>query len=97
MDSLPSSLKVTHSVLYTLCLALVFSTAYIVAVIVYRIFLHPLSTFPGPRLAAATGLWKAYFQCTKSFTHELIKLHEIYGKKTIAEHPRQSDMDCLTD
>ncbi|KAK5057830.1 hypothetical protein LTR84_011831 [Exophiala bonariae] len=56
-----------------------YGALYIVLRAVYRLFLHPLSAFPGPRLAAATSLWKAYYQCTGSFTHHLIDLHKIYG------------------
>jgi hypothetical protein len=63
-----------------LLLGFLATVAYGVFTVVSRLFLHPLAKFPGPRLAGATGLWKAYFQCTKSFTHELIKLHEVYGR-----------------
>ena len=60
-------------------LALAVGTVYIFARAIYRLYIHPLSSFPGPRLAGATGLWKAYVQCTGSFLHDLIKLHEVYG------------------
>lgn len=56
---------------------------YLVCLASYRLSFHPLAQYPGPRLAAVTRLWKAYWQCTSSFTHELIKLHEIYGKCTL--------------
>lgn len=39
---------------------LVLGTALLLAVAVYRLFLHPLSRIPGPRLAAVTNCWLAY-------------------------------------
>lgn len=66
-----------------LALLLFIPGLYLFCLAVYRLSLHPLAKFPGPRLAAVTRLWKAYWQCTSSFTHELIKLHEIYGKYLI--------------
>ena len=63
-----------------LALVSLLSAVYLVCLASYRLLLHPLAQFPGPRLAAVTRFWKAYWQCTSSLTHELVKLHEIYGK-----------------
>ncbi|PYH42563.1 cytochrome P450 [Aspergillus saccharolyticus JOP 1030-1] len=43
--------------------------------------LHPLSHIPGPKLAAATFLYEAWFDLIQGgrFTHEIRRLHEIYG------------------
>ncbi|RAH76615.1 putative cytochrome P450 [Aspergillus japonicus CBS 114.51] len=42
---------------------------------------HPLSHIPGPKLAAATFLYEAWFDLIRGgrFTHEIRRLHEIYG------------------
>ncbi|KAL4963865.1 cytochrome P450 [Aspergillus stella-maris] len=42
---------------------------------------HPLARFPGPRLAALTTLYRAYYDCipSKSFVHHLAALHRQYG------------------
>jgi cytochrome P450 len=41
--------------------------------------LHPLSKYPGPRLAAATRLWYCYF-CTQGDLHNILhKAHQKYG------------------
>lgn len=50
---------------------------------IYRLYLHPLSKFPGPRIAAATTLYKAYIDVDDnlSLVHELKRLHGIHGKE----------------
>ncbi|KAJ5578592.1 uncharacterized protein N7459_007556 [Penicillium hispanicum] len=43
--------------------------------------LHPLSKFPGPKLAAATFLYEGWFDLIRGgrYTHEIKRLHETYG------------------
>ncbi|OLN86891.1 Trichodiene oxygenase 2 [Colletotrichum chlorophyti] len=55
---------------------------YFVGRIAYNLSpLHPLSKFPGPRLAAASYLYECWFDLIKKgrYTHEIRRLHEIYG------------------
>jgi len=54
---------------------------YIVALVVYRLFLHPLAKFPGPRLAALTSWYEAYFEIVKNgqYFSKISQLHDIYG------------------
>ncbi|KAI1116506.1 cytochrome P450 [Nemania sp. NC0429] len=63
---------------------LVFSAGilYSVAVVVYRLYFHPLAKFPGPKLAAATGWYETYHELKGpggQFMYQLDKLHEEYG------------------
>lgn len=44
-----------------LAYGLLFGILYYVGVVVWRLFFHPLSKFPGPRLAAATR-WYEFYQ-----------------------------------
>lgn len=63
-------------------LPLVWLTFYI-GRIVYRVWLHPLAKFPGPRLAAATYLYEIYYELIYKggarFAPHVRKLHSIYG------------------
>ncbi|KAF9889689.1 hypothetical protein FE257_006995 [Aspergillus nanangensis] len=61
--------------------ALLSGILYASGVIYHRLFLSPLAKFPGPRLAAATGLYELYFQLIKGgkFTWEIQRLHQRYG------------------
>ena len=49
----------------------------------YRLYFHPLSKVPGPRLAALTSWYEVYYDLIQSaqFPWKIMKLHEKYGKK----------------
>lgn len=48
----------------------------------YRLFLHPLSHIPGPRLAAITHAVEFYHDvvCHGTYIWEIEKMHEKYGE-----------------
>ncbi|KAH9177310.1 putative P450 monooxygenase [Lactarius sanguifluus] len=50
--------------------------------IVYNLYFHPLSHFPGPKLAACSGLWLAYRELIKgeSLSDLRAQLHRQYGE-----------------
>jgi len=54
------------------------------ALALYRLYLHPLSKFPGPPLAAITHYYAAYYDLWKDGAQvsQLEKLHKIYGEVT---------------
>lgn len=64
-------------------LALSATILYALAKVVYRLYLHPLASFPGPKLAAATFWYECYFDVFKApggqFIYEIDRLHSIYG------------------
>ena len=49
----------------------------------YRLFFHPLSKVPGPKLAALTGLYEFHYECIKQakFAFQIKRLHEQYGQQ----------------
>ena len=55
---------------------------YISSIIVYRLYLHPLAAFPGPRLAAITQWYEFYWNVIQpgQFTFHIQDLHKVYGK-----------------
>ncbi|KIY64751.1 cytochrome P450 [Cylindrobasidium torrendii FP15055 ss-10] len=65
-------------------LAFVFLPLLAIATIaIHRLYFHPLACYPGPRLAAVTSLYHAYYDLVKDgggeFLSQLEKLHQVYG------------------
>ena len=54
---------------------------YAATLVVYRLYLSPLSKFPGPRLAASTFWYEFYYDVVKlgQYTWKIGELHKQYG------------------
>ncbi|KAH9894544.1 cytochrome P450 [Xylariomycetidae sp. FL2044] len=54
---------------------------YYVTLALYRLYLHPLARFPGPKLAAVTRWYEGYYDVYLSgrYTFKIAELHEQYG------------------
>ncbi|OTA99206.1 hypothetical protein M426DRAFT_325350 [Hypoxylon sp. CI-4A] len=52
---------------------------YYICLSIYNIYFHPLSKYPGPRVAAATPLWIASSLARGTMPKDLLKLHDRYG------------------
>ncbi|RJE18137.1 Cytochrome P450 [Aspergillus sclerotialis] len=54
---------------------------YFILKIIYRLYFHPLSKFPGPKLAASTHLFEFYHDVVRhgKFLWEIEKMHFEYG------------------
>ena len=52
--------------------------------VIYNLYFHPLSRFPGPRGAACTKWWLAYMQLGRGVSLSTLRmeLHQKYGKVT---------------
>jgi len=55
---------------------------YILSGVIYRLYLSPISKFPGPKLAALTLWYEFYYDVIKTGTYmaEIKKMHDKYGK-----------------
>lgn len=55
--------------------------AYFILKIIYRLYFHPLSKFPGPKLAASTHLFEFYHDVVRhgKFLWEIERMHLEYG------------------
>jgi cytochrome P450 len=64
-----------------LCLGLALWAVLSVSRIIYNVWLHPLSKYPGPIAAKASDWWKVYIELWKkeSMTNVLTRLHRQYG------------------
>ncbi|RLL96210.1 hypothetical protein CFD26_104014 [Aspergillus turcosus] len=62
-------------------LLLISTVIYPVALTIYRLYLHPLRSFPGPRLAACTFWYEFYYDVILGgqYTFKIRRLHEQYG------------------
>lgn len=54
---------------------------YLASLIVYRLFLHPLAKFPGPKLAAITRYYEGYYDVVQNgqYTFRIAEMHKQYG------------------
>ncbi|KAI1208152.1 putative cytochrome P450 [Annulohypoxylon truncatum] len=54
---------------------------YLITLVLYRLLLHPLAGFPGPKLAAATVLYEFYYDAIKKgqYTFQIQEMHGKYG------------------
>ncbi|KAL3474767.1 cytochrome P450 [Aspergillus californicus] len=57
-----------------------FLSTCLAAIILYRLWLHPLAHIPGPFLARATGLWRTWRYVTGNWHKDIVALHDHYGK-----------------
>lgn len=64
-------------------------TCYCICRCIYILYLHPLSKFPGPKLAAIGSLYEFYYDVIKDgqYLWEIERMHRRYGKNKIIHYP----------
>ncbi|KAA8572114.1 hypothetical protein MFRU_018g01200 [Monilinia fructicola] len=67
--------------LLSLSYAAKFIIFYFATLVIYRMVFHPLARFPGPKLAAATRWYEAYYDVVHEgqYTFKIKRLHKEYG------------------
>ena len=66
--------------LQSLLLTLVFvNSLWLLTVVVKRLFLHPLSSIPGPRLAAVTYWYESYYDVVQPAQY-VLKNQKLHGQ-----------------
>jgi hypothetical protein len=75
MTSLPRPSVVLSLAAGLICLV------YLASLVVYRLYLSPIASFPGPKLAALSRWYEFYYDVILrgQFTFHIQKLHKIYG------------------
>lgn len=58
---------------------LLVAVVYILLLAVYNLILHPLRSYPGPKLWAASHLPKTYYSLVGTIDSKLLELHQKYG------------------
>ena len=66
----------------TFAVALVLFASYLLTLAIYRLYISPLRKIPGPRLAALSKFYEAYYEIWRQgqFSFKLDELHERYGE-----------------
>lgn len=80
--------------------ALVLLACYMLCKCIYNLYLHPLSKFPGSKLAALGGLYEFYYDVIKDglYLWEIERMHREYGKGPNTHHLKlsQARTDSVT-
>ena len=60
--------------------------SYFSGLAIYRLYLHPLSQFPGPKLAAVTRWYEGYYDVVQNgqYTFKIRDMHKKYGNYLIS-------------
>jgi len=82
------------SPLNILLTSLVLLSIYVILLVVYRLFFHPLAKLPGPLLARCSTLWQNYHYLRGTWHDDIRILHEIYGPVVRISHYEISFVDA---
>ena len=100
LEHVEEALTLSSRFVWISTLAVTSVMIYVITLGVYRLYLSPLSKFPGPKLAGLTYWCEAYYELVKGgggqFLFEYRKWHEQYGHPFLSSH-RQFFMRSFAD
>ena len=67
---------------------------WILLILAYRLWFHPLSHVPGPFLARCSTLWQNYHYIRGTWHDDILQLHEKYGPVVRINHFELSFVDA---
>ena len=72
---------------------------YSLVLVIYRLYFHPLTKFPGPKMAAATLWYEFYYDVNKrgSYIWKIRELHEEYGTRPLPPYPSSSPQNEMAE
>lgn len=80
-------------------IGLVGTSIYLLSLAIYRLSFSPLAKFPGPKLAALTQWYEAYYELFSGdggqFIWHYAKLHEEYGEWALCDYSLFQDLTVL--
>jgi hypothetical protein len=86
---LTSTSQIAYSLLRLTFLNFIFLSTAITLTLIRRLYFSPLSSFPGPRLAALSNFYKANAYRTGRGAKVLLKLHEKYNSDIVRVGPNE--------
>ena len=77
MEYFATEVPLSRTIFTIVSACIVYSTT----IVIYRLYFSPLSKFPGPKLAAATGWYEFFYDYWLSgrYIFKIQRMHEVYG------------------
>ena len=96
--AISGDVSIKLSVAFTSAVAACFLGGFLCSMIIYRLFLHPVKSFPGPTAARVTSLWviKQNVPDLKLYI-KLRSLHDQYGDFVRIRKSRLQPYECATN
>ncbi|APA13827.1 hypothetical protein SS1G_13923 [Sclerotinia sclerotiorum 1980 UF-70] len=79
MDSGLTFGRVSQMILQLTTFTFIATILYVFSTIIYNLYFHPLSKFPGPKLFASSQIFSIYHHCSGTLPQKIASLHETYG------------------
>lgn len=89
MDTITPPRSIGASVVYVFTISSIVLTVYVISLVVYRLYFHPLAKFPGPKLNAVSALPSIFSLLRGRLPLDNKKLHDYYKSSVIRVSPNE--------